>query len=120
MMKPFRKLQTTGRDKAQDIIDEFQGSGTTIVNVDASTCKTIVCAIDKIAEALDAPDYFGRNLDALVDIANDRPTGETCYVIRGLEALQPSDRERLLGALAARSEVEYQYGEGYAYFLVLC
>ncbi len=90
-----------------------------IVNVDLRHCLTLRHAINRIAAALNAPEYFGQNLDALVDIVNDRPKGWDLVLISGWEELKAGYQARLEEALSANASAEEQEGPGYATFVIL-
>ncbi len=90
-----------------------------LVHVDLTHCLTLRNAINRIAAALNAPEYFGQNLDALIDIVSDRPKGEDIVVISGWTSLPRTQQKKLESALAVRPELSDQIGEGYARFVIL-
>jgi RNAse (barnase) inhibitor barstar len=59
--------------------------------VDGRTIRTKAAMLDALAQALDFPDYFGRNLDALNDLVNDLPPGEHTLTWRSPETLRAAD-----------------------------
>jgi RNAse (barnase) inhibitor barstar len=59
--------------------------------LDGSRIRTKAAMLDALAEAMDFPDYFGRNLDALNDVVNDLPPGEHTLVWRSPRTLREAD-----------------------------
>jgi hypothetical protein len=85
-----------------------------VVEIDARTARTTPELLDRFAAALDFPDYFGRNLDALNDCLRDvadhaygfDPTAVgSVLVLRGYDAFarrEPADAWRVLDIVARR------------------
>ena len=59
--------------------------------VDGRHIRTKGAMLDALAEALDFPDYFGHNLDALNDLVNDLPPGEHTLVWKSPDFLRTAD-----------------------------
>jgi RNAse (barnase) inhibitor barstar len=59
--------------------------------VDGREIRTKAAMFDALATALDFPDYFGHNLDALNDLVNDLPPGEHTLVWRSRDVLRKAD-----------------------------
>lgn len=59
--------------------------------LDGSGVRTKAEMLDALAEALDFPGYFGRNLDALNDLVNDLPPGEHSLLWQRPDVLRASD-----------------------------
>jgi RNAse (barnase) inhibitor barstar len=59
--------------------------------VDGREIRTKAAMLDALATALDFPDYFGHNLDALNDLVNDLPPGEHTLVWRSPDVLRKAD-----------------------------
>ncbi|MFI6506270.1 barstar family protein [Streptosporangium sp. NPDC050855] len=67
----------------------------TVHRLDGAKITTSAEAMDAIAEALDLPDHFGHNLDALYDVLTDLswlPPGEHLLVWTEPSALRAADR----------------------------
>lgn len=54
--------------------------------IDCSEITSKRALHDTLAERLDAPDYYGRNLDALYDVLTD--LNDTCIILENSEALE--------------------------------
>ena len=77
-------------------------------------------ALRAIARALQFPDWFGGNWDALEDCLGDlswRPEGGHVLVFRNWHALPPDDLGVLIDVL--RSSAEFWSGRGRPFFAVL-
>jgi RNAse (barnase) inhibitor barstar len=61
--------------------------------VDGRDIRTKAAMLAALAQALDFPDYFGHNLDALNDLVNDLPPGEHTLVWQHPEVLRKADPE---------------------------
>jgi RNAse (barnase) inhibitor barstar len=59
--------------------------------LDGSEIRTKAAMLDALAKALDFPDYFGHNLDALNDLVNDLPPGEHILVWQSPDVLREGD-----------------------------
>jgi RNAse (barnase) inhibitor barstar len=59
--------------------------------VDGREIRTKAAMLDALATALDFPDYFGRNLDALNDLVNDLPPGRHTLVWQSPDVLRKAD-----------------------------
>jgi RNAse (barnase) inhibitor barstar len=59
--------------------------------LDGSKIRTKAAMLDALAKALDFPDYFGHNLDALNDLVNDLPPGEHTLVWQSPDVLRKGD-----------------------------
>ena len=63
-------------DLLAETLDWLAEHGYQVVDVDAGDCVDTVSLLDRLASALNFPDYFGRNLDALNDCMRDVVTGD--------------------------------------------
>jgi RNAse (barnase) inhibitor barstar len=59
--------------------------------VDGRAIRTKAEMLDALAEALEFPGYFGRNLDALNDLVNDLPPGRHTLVWQSPGVLREAD-----------------------------
>ncbi|TCO50820.1 barstar family protein [Actinocrispum wychmicini] len=59
--------------------------------VDGREIRGKAAMLDALATALDFPDYFGHNYDALNDLVNDLPPGEHTVVWRAPDVLRRAD-----------------------------
>lgn len=74
---------------------EFMIGAATPHPLDGAKITTSAEAMNAIAEALDLPDHFGHNLDALYDVLTDLswlPPGEHMLIWSEPSALQAGDR----------------------------
>ncbi|UJW32247.1 barstar family protein [Saccharothrix sp. AJ9571] len=70
---------------------------------------TKAAAMDAIAAALDFPDWFGRNLDALYDCLTDLswlPAGEHVLIWAGSEAFKTADPKAYLAIRGVLSDAQ--------------
>lgn len=81
--------------------------------VSFARCHSKVEAINRVATAARAPEYFGENLDALHDILRDRPAGIDLFELRHAEQLDPFLRAGILSVFADLNP-EDRYGPGRA------
>jgi RNAse (barnase) inhibitor barstar len=75
--------------------------------IDGSTLRDKVSTLDAIAAAMDFPDYFGRNLDALYDCLLDLswlPEGEHVLVWRDSHVLRDQDQRAYLDICSVLSD----------------
>lgn len=75
--------------------------------IDGSALRDKMSALDAIAAAMDFPDYFGRNLDALHDCLLDLswlPEGEHVLVWRDSHVLRDADQRAYLGIRSVLSD----------------
>ncbi len=103
-------------ERREELADAGSLFGLRVISVPASTLNTVAELLDAIASALEFPDWFGQNLDALMDCLTDLSwqdeggEGGRGYLlfIAGLAGLQASDPEglhKLLEVLAVAAEV---------------
>jgi RNAse (barnase) inhibitor barstar len=105
---------------AAAVADEASARGAYVHTVNGPGLRDRLSVLDAIADALQFPEYFGRNLDALYDCLTDLswlPTGEhvLIWVASGvLNTADPkgylairsvlSDAQRALGAAGERAD----------------
>jgi RNAse (barnase) inhibitor barstar len=76
--------------------------------VDGRQIRTKAAMLDALAAALDFPDYFGHNLDALNDLVNDLPPGEHTLTWQAPDVLRKADPdayEQILDILSHASRL---------------
>ena len=97
--------------RADEVVDAVQGSGNSLVRIRHADKPALM---KNIAAALDFPDWFGANWDALEDSLSDLP--EKGHVLL-FEGAQPGDD---LGVLidVLRSSAEWWLGRGKPFFAV--
>ncbi|WP_260478880.1 barstar family protein [Kibdelosporangium aridum] len=59
--------------------------------LDGSEIRTKAAMLEALAKAMNFPDYFGHNLDALTDVLYDLPDGEHTLVWRSPQTLRKAD-----------------------------
>ncbi|ONI76945.1 hypothetical protein ALI144C_33020 [Actinosynnema sp. ALI-1.44] len=59
--------------------------------LDGSRIHSKAAMLDALAKAMSFPDYFGHNLDALVDVVNDLPPGTHTLVWHSPQTLRKAD-----------------------------
>lgn len=86
--------------------------------VDLSGCEKITDALRCLGEALDLPDYYGANLDALFDCLSDsewldgQPIVIRCYGMAAFRARAAEGVDRLLSVMDAASRARLEQGGG--------
>ena len=97
--------------RADEVVDAVQGTGNSLVRIRHADKQALM---KNLAAALDFPDWFGANWDALEDSLSDLP--EKGYVLL-FEGAQPGDE---LGVLidVLRSSAEWWLGRGKPFFAV--
>lgn len=83
----------------------------TLLECDLVSAVTEKDAIKLIGKAVNAPNYFGENLDALRDILNDREAGLEVLVIRGFFHKRKSSFVKLTSTLSI-DDGDERYGDG--------
>lgn len=86
-------------------------SEVTLLECDLASAVTEKDAIKLIGKAVNAPDYFGENLDALIDVLNDREAVMEVLVIRGFFFKRKSSLVKLTSTLSVDRGQE-RYGDG--------
>ena len=97
--------------RPDEVVDAVQGTGNSLVRIRYADKPALM---KNIAAALDFPDWFGANWDALEDCLSDLP--EKGYVLL-FDGAQPGDE---LGVLidVLRSGAEWWAGRGKPFFAV--
>jgi hypothetical protein len=120
MGKLTQRLQDASRSgvyratRADEIIDAVRGSGLSLVKIRVQEKQKL---LKSIATALDFPDWFGANWDALEDCLSDLSwRGAAGHVLLFEEARAGDDLGVLIDVL--RSSAEYWAGRGRSFFAV--
>lgn len=88
------QLQAGGRvdGSAPELVERAQALGYAVFEADCSKAKSLSAVLRAIANAVDYPEYFGSNLDALLDCLTgtvlDQPRG-ALVILRGLNTEEP-------------------------------
>ena len=93
--------------RAEDIVDAIQGSNLRVTRVGLSGVTGKEELLDRVSKALQFPDYFGRNWDALTDCLADLSWIESrghVLLFEDAQALAASERSALTEVLAATAE----------------
>jgi len=120
MGKLTQRLQDASRSgvyratRADEIMDAVGGSGLSLVKIRVQEKEKL---LKSIATALDFPDWFGANWDALEDCLSDLSwRGATGHVLLFEQARAGDDLGVLIDVL--RSSAEYWAGRGKPFFAV--
>jgi RNAse (barnase) inhibitor barstar len=105
------ELRVTDEDGLDALVDERRQAGATVGVIDGREARTEPAFFAAVAEALDLPDWFGANWDALDEVLADRswlPGSPHVLVVRhAVWLLEDEPQERLkilvdvLGAAAS-------------------
>jgi RNAse (barnase) inhibitor barstar len=101
---------------AGEIADAFRDSKLALTTIRVSSKDTL---LQDIAKALDFPDWFGGNWDALEDCLSDlswREAAGHVLVFEGFQSLPEDDLGVLIDVL--RSAAEFWAGQGRPFFAV--
>jgi len=120
MGKLIERLQDAARSgvyraaRADEVVDALRGSRLALVRVGFSDKESF---LKSIARALDFPDWFGHNWDALEDCLADLSWREAAGHVLVIENPAPGDD---LGVLidVLRSSAEFWAGRGTPFFAV--
>jgi len=86
-----------------ETLDWLTGHGYQVADVDAGACQDTKGLLDLLAEALDFPDYFGRNLDALNDCMRDVIAGDYGFDVNATGFVLVFRRYDVFAALEPRA-----------------
>lgn len=104
-------------------LDDAQPATATFA-VDLSNCQKIRDALQAIGKALDLPDYYAPNLDALYDCLTDAdwqkdaPSIVRCYGMTALQARDPAPIAALLETLEACCQAREEGGTAALAFIL--
>ena len=90
--------------RVDDVVDAARGTGLDVAQADLSGLHDKSALLERLAQSLGFPDWFGANWDALEDCLCDlswRPGAGHVLLLRGHQALPPDDLGVLLDVLAA-------------------
>src|SRR5690554_2862562 len=107
------QLQAGGRvdGSTPDLVERAQALGYAVFEADCSKAKSCSAVLRAIANAVYYPEYFGSNLDALLDCLTgtvlDQPRG-ALVILRGLNKDEPGIAPHVEGILETFADaVEY-------------
>ena len=90
--------------RADDVLDAARGSGLRVTQIDFRGVTEKAALLERIASALQFPEHFGRNWDALEDCLSDlswsKATGHV-LLFAGAQALPADERGILVDILAS-------------------
>ena len=125
--KLLARLQDAARSgvyrvpQADEILDALRGSAFDVVRVDLAAASDKEQLLEQLASALEFPQWFGRNWDALEDCLGDlawRAGDGHVLLVEGFERLRarrPDDFGVLLDILA--SSAQYWHERGRPFFV---
>jgi len=103
--------------------EQLRASGLSAITIDLGDCTDKAKLLARIAAALDFPDWFGHNWDALSDCLGDLswlPADGYLITLAGTQTLRaaaPSDWETLLEILAEAAGLWQEQGTPFHVFL---
>lgn len=111
-VQDFPRVSIVKRNELDELVSWISSSsGVTLLECDLASAVTEKDAIKLIGKAVKAPDYFGENLDALIDVLNDREAGLEVLVIRGFFFKRKSSFVKLTSTLSI-DDGDERYGDG--------
>lgn len=115
-MREFKRLERLSPSE-WELIKPQVGDEHRVAEVAFSFWNGLNSALDLVAAAANAPDWYGHNLDAFVDIINDRPPGKDLFVVKNFRRLKKRDQEMFIELVG--TDFEEQRGDGFAYFVII-
>jgi hypothetical protein len=106
-LKEWRELRGT-----------LRGHQIRIHELNFDRCESSKEVVNLLANAANAPEYFGGTLDSIVDVLADRPPGTDLFILQNIDRLPTSVGIALRRVIDAATQ-DPQYGLGRAKFLIV-